>query len=62
MTDHGDLFWASANAWRKDSDFADDIGLLSQAQAQKDIQEKTDQVDKIARSVGLTMHPTNVRS
>ena len=43
----------------EDSDFADDIALLSHAQ--KDIQEKTDRVDKTARSVGLKIHPDKTK-
>ena len=38
----------------EDCDFADDIALLSHTQ--KDIQEKTDKVDRTARSVGLKIH------
>ena len=40
----------------EDCDFADDIGLISHTH--KDIQEKTDRVDKFARSIGLKIHPS----
>lgn len=40
-------------AWLEDCDFADDIAQLSRLQ--NDIQEKTDRVDKAARSVGLNI-------
>ena len=43
----------------EDCDFADDIALLSHTQ--KDIQEKTNRVDQIARSVGLKMHPNKTK-
>lgn len=39
----------------EDYNFADDIALLSHTH--KDIQEKTDKVDKTARSVGLRIYP-----
>jgi len=40
----------------EDCDFADDIGLISPTYNK--IQEKTDRVDKVARSVGLKIHPS----
>ena len=43
----------------EDSDFEDDIGLLSQSH--KDIQEKTDLVDRTARTVGLKIHPAKTK-
>ena len=43
----------------EDSDFEDDIGLLSQSH--KDIQQKTDPVDRTARTVGLKIHPAKTK-
>ena len=43
----------------EDCDFADDIALL--AHTQRDIQDKTDKVDKTARSVGLKIHPNKTK-
>ena len=52
------LVWG-LTARLEDSDFADDIALLSHTQ--KDIQEKTDRVDQTARSVGLKIHPEKTK-
>ena len=49
------LVWG-LTARLEDCDFADDIALLSHTQ--KSIQEKTDRVDRAARSVGLKIHPS----
>ena len=49
------LVWG-LTARLEDCDFADDIALLSHTQ--KSIQEKTDGVDRAARSVGLKIHPS----
>ena len=43
----------------EDCDFADDIALL--AHTQKDIQDKTNRVDRTARSVGLKIHPNKTK-
>ena len=43
----------------EDSDFADDIDLLSQYH--RDIQQKTDLVDRTARTVGLKIHPAKTK-
>ena len=43
----------------EDCDFADDIALL--AHTQRDIQDKTDKVDKTARMVGLKIHPNKTK-
>ena len=52
------LIWG-LTARLEDCDFADDIALLSHTQ--KDIQEKTNRVDQIARSVGLKIHPNKTK-
>ena len=52
------LVWG-LTARLEDCDFADDIALLSHTQ--KDIQEKTNRVDQIARSVGLKIHPNKTK-
>ena len=49
------LVWG-LTARLEDCNFADDIALLSHNQ--KSIQEKTDRVDRAARSVGLKIHPS----
>ena len=43
----------------EDSDFADDIGLLSQYH--RDIQQKIDLVDRTARTVGLNIYPAKTK-
>ena len=43
----------------EDGDFADNIGLFSHSR--KDIQEKTDHVDRTAHTVGLKSHPAKTK-
>ena len=52
------LVWG-LTARLEDCDFADDITLLSHTQ--KDIQEETNRVDQIARSVGLKIHTNKTK-